>query len=54
LAQTLAIFFGPLISGLGDAFGGIPLPTLLGLSVQGVEVSKNGQFMSVFLNLVTP
>jgi hypothetical protein len=54
LSFTLSLVVGPLIGGLSDAFGGIPLPTLLGLSVQGVEVSKNGQFMSVFLNLVTP
>lgn len=54
LAQTIAIVFGPLVGGLGDAFGGIPLPELLGLQPVGVEVSKNGQFMSVFLNLVTP
>lgn len=54
LGQTLALVVGPLVGGLSSAFGGIPLPSLLGFAVQGVEVSKNGQFMSVFLNLVQP
>jgi hypothetical protein len=60
LAQAISIVFGPLISGLGDSFGGIPLPELdldgdgpsPPLQPTGVEVSRNGQFMSVFLNVV--
>jgi hypothetical protein len=54
LSQTLAIVFGPLVGGLGDSFGGIPLPSLLGLQVSGVGVTKQSQFMAVYLNLVTP
>ncbi len=38
----------PLLSG---GLGAFPLPSLLGLQPVGVEVSRNGQFLSVFLNL---
>ena len=38
----------PLLSG---GLGSFPLPSLLGLQPVGVEVSRNGQFLSVFLNL---
>lgn len=37
---------------LTDALGSFPLPDFLGLSLQGIEVSNQGQFMSVFLDLV--
>ena len=36
---------------LAGAFGGFPLPQFFGLSLGGVEVSRNGQFMSLYANL---
>lgn len=42
----------PLIPELAGALSGFPLPQFFGLSLQGVEVSRNGQFMSLFANMV--
>jgi hypothetical protein len=42
----------PLIPQLAGALSGFPLPQFFGLSLQGVEVSRNGQFLSLFANLV--
>src|SRR5262249_53368620 len=36
---------------LGDTLGGFPLPSFLGISLQGVEVSRAGQFLSIYTNL---
>lgn len=36
---------------LGDALSGFPLPQFFGLNLSGVEVSRNGQFLSLFANL---
>ena len=36
---------------LGDSLGSFPIPSLFGLAPSGVEVSRNGQFMSIFMNL---
>jgi len=44
--------FAPLLPSLSSTLGSIPLPQFFGLNIQGVEVSRNGQFMSVFMNLV--
>lgn len=41
----------PLIPQLAGALSGFPLPQFFGLSLQGVEVSRNGQFLSLFANL---
>ncbi|MBX3025716.1 DUF4215 domain-containing protein [bacterium] len=41
----------PLIPSLAGALSGFPLPQFFGLSLQGVEVSRSGQFMSLFANL---
>jgi cysteine-rich repeat protein len=41
----------PLIPQLAGALSGFPLPQFFGLTLQGVEVSRNGQFMSLFANL---
>ena len=47
--------FAPLLPELGSALGAIPLPYFLGVDLNVVEVTKNGQFMSVFFDLsVTP
>jgi len=37
---------------LADSLGSFPLPAFLGLELQGVEVSKNGEYMSIFTDLV--
>ena len=42
----------PLVPQLAGALAGFPLPQFFGLSLQGVEVSRNGQFLSLFANLV--
>ena len=41
----------PLIPSLAGALSGFPLPQFFGLSLQGVEVSRSGQFLSLFANL---
>ena len=44
----------PLIPDLAGALSGFPLPQFLGLRLGGVEVSRNGQFLSLFANLEQP
>jgi hypothetical protein len=39
------------IPDLAGALSGFPLPQFFGLSLSGVEVSRNGQFLSLFANL---
>jgi hypothetical protein len=51
LEQTLPAVFRPLIPQLAGALSGFPIPQFFGLSLQGVEVSKNGSFMALFANL---
>lgn len=41
----------PLIPDLAGALSGFPLPQFFGFQLQGVEVSKQGQFLSLFANL---
>jgi len=41
----------PLIPDLAGALSGFPLPQFFGLSIDGVEVSRNGEFLSLFANL---
>lgn len=41
----------PLIPSLAGALSGFPLPEFFGLSLQGVEVSRTGQFMGLYANL---
>jgi len=41
----------PLIPQLAGALSGFPLPEFLGLELQGVEVSRSGQFLSLYANL---
>jgi hypothetical protein len=36
---------------LAGALGGLPLPTFLGLELQPIEVSRQGDFMTIFANL---
>ena len=41
----------PLIPDLAGALSGFPLPQFFGLGLQGVEVSRSGQFLGLFANL---
>ena len=53
-AQLEAVLPGvirPLIPELAGALSGFPVPQFFGLSLHGVEVSRNGQFLSLFANL---
>ncbi|MDJ0869925.1 MAG: hypothetical protein QNK03_27785, partial [Myxococcota bacterium] len=49
LPNLLALVLPDLAAGLGS----FPLPEFLGLQLQGVEVSRNGQFYSLFADLVS-
>ncbi len=40
----------PLIPSLAGALSGFPLPQFFGLNIDGVDVSKNGDFLSLFAN----
>ena len=40
--------------GLASSLGAFPLPSFLDLGLQGVEVSAEGEFMSLFADLVPP
>src|SRR6185369_1830243 len=51
LEQVLPAVFRPLIPELAGALSGFPIPQFFGLSLQGVEVSKNGSFLALFANL---
>jgi hypothetical protein len=51
LEQTLPAVFRPLVPSLAGALSGFPVPQFFGLSLQGIEVSKNGGFLSLFANL---
>ena len=41
-----------LLPDLADSLGSFPLPAFLGLQLQGVETGKNGEFLSLFVDLV--
>jgi cysteine-rich repeat protein len=49
---VLPTIMAPMIPSLASALSGFPLPQFFGLHLQGVEVSRNGQFLSLFANLV--
>ena len=51
LANVLPGVITPLIPDLAGALSGFPLPAFFGLELDGVDVSKNGQFLSLFANL---
>jgi len=42
---------GSLLPDLASGLSGFPIPSFLDLELQGVEVSRNGQFLSLFTNL---
>ena len=51
LEATLPGIIRPLIPQLAGALSGFPVPQFFGLNLAGVEVSKNGEFLSLFANL---
>jgi len=52
LQLTIPALIGPLVPQLAGAFGSFPLPTFLGLQPTAVEVSRVGEFLGVFLDVV--
>jgi hypothetical protein len=51
LANALSFILPDLLPALGDGLGAFPLPSFFGLSLQGVEVARQGQFLTLFANL---
>jgi hypothetical protein len=51
LAQVLGFLLPDVLPALGDGLGGFPLPQFFGLSLGGVEVSRQGQFLTLFADL---
>ncbi len=52
LTTVLNFLLPTVLPSLGDGLGAFPLPTFFGLQLEGVEVSRNGQFYTLFANLV--
>jgi hypothetical protein len=52
LQNLLPTVLGSFLPELAGALGTFPLPEFLGLNLQGVEVSRSGQYYSIFANLV--
>jgi hypothetical protein len=52
--EILPGLIGPLVPSLAGALSGFPLPQFFGLEIQGVEVSRQGQFLSIYADLVIP
>jgi hypothetical protein len=50
LQALIPSVFAPLLPSLSSTLGSIPIPSFFGLSMEGVEVSRSGSFMSVFMN----
>jgi cysteine-rich repeat protein len=48
---VLPAIIRPLIPSLAGALSGFPLPQFFGLQLQGLEVSRQGQFLSLYANL---
>ncbi len=51
---TLGIVLPPLLPSVAGALGSIPLPAFLGLDTDGIEIAREGSFLSVYLDLNTP
>ncbi len=49
--NILPSLIAPLVPGLAGALSGFPLPQFFGLQLQGVEVSRSGQFLSLYADL---
>jgi len=52
LAAVLEFLLPAVLPTLGASLGSFPLPQFLGLSLQGVSVEENGEFLSLFADLV--
>ncbi len=52
LTTVLGFALPGLLPSLGDGLGAFPLPSFFGLQLDGVEVSRNGQFYTLFTDLV--
>lgn len=50
---VLGLLLPVVLPSLGDGLGAFPLPAFLGLELDGVEVSRNGEFLSIFADLNT-
>jgi hypothetical protein len=48
---VLPSLVGGLLPDLASGLSGFPIPSFLDLELEGVEVSRNGQFLSLFTNL---
>jgi len=53
LTQVLNLLLPQVLPSLGDGLGAFPLPAFFGLQLDGVEVSRNGQFYTLFADLVS-
>ena len=51
LETALPGLIRPLVPQLAGALSSFPLPSFFGLALQGVEVSRNADFLSLFANL---
>ncbi len=49
--EILPELIGPLVPSLAGALSGFPLPEFFGLSIDGVEVSRAGQFITIYADL---
>ncbi len=49
--EILPGLVGPLVPSLAGALSGFPLPQFFGLSIDGVEVSRTGQFLTIYADL---
>jgi|GEM_PF-2896065 len=54
LQAVLPLLLAQALPSLGASLGSFPIPTFLDLELDPVEVSKSGQFMSIFANLAVP
>jgi len=52
VASVLNFILPDLLPALGDGLGAFPLPGFFGLSLDGVEVTRTGQFYTLYANLV--
>ncbi len=51
--EVLPPLVAALLPSLAGSLASFPLPEFLGLGLSGVEISRNGQFMSLYANLVS-
>jgi hypothetical protein len=54
LQAALPLLLQVALPALGSSLGGFPIPSFLDLELEPVEISRNGEFMSIFSNLRIP